>query len=349
MIIDLPKFIASEQPYWKELGELLNRMELQPDQRLTLDQTERFHYLFERTASDLARLGTFASEPETRRLLETLVGRAYGEIHESRQAGRRWNLRRWLFVQFPQTFRRHIRAFALSVAITLVGTVFGGAAIAFDPAAKAILMPFPHLQGPPEERVAAEEAATEGDPREEGKASFSAFLMTHNTQVAILTLALGVTWAAGTILILFSNGVMLGAVIVDYVRAGQSVFLTGWLLPHGSFEIPAILIAGQAGLVLGRALIGTRTRKPVTRRLREVSDDLITLIGGVAVMLIWAGFVESFFSQYHQPVIPYWAKILFGLVELTVLTLFLWKAGVESETKLLSTQANRLGHDPRSR
>ena len=103
-------------------------------------------------------------------------------------------------------------------------------------------------------------------------------------------------------------------------------------LPHGSFEIPAILIAGQAGLILGRALIGRGTRKNLAERLREISSDLVTLIGGVGVLLIWAGLVESFFSQYHEPVVPYATKIGFGLVELTVLTLFLWKSG--SKTKI---------------
>jgi uncharacterized membrane protein SpoIIM required for sporulation len=103
-------------------------------------------------------------------------------------------------------------------------------------------------------------------------------------------------------------------------------------LPHGSFEIPAILIAGQAGLLLGRALIGRGTRKHLAERLRGISSDLVTLIGGVGVLLIWAGLVESFFSQYHEPVVPYAAKIAFGLVELIVLCLFLWKSG--SKTKL---------------
>ena len=70
----------------------------------------------------------------------------------------------------------------------------------------------------------------------------------------------------------------------------------------------------------------------IAERLREISSDLVTLIGGVGVLLIWAGLVESFFSQYHEPVVPYMAKIAFGLVELTVLTLFLWKSG--SKTKL---------------
>ncbi len=326
MIIDLTKFISVEEPFWRELEEILKKMEERQDLSMNLEETERFHYLYERAASDLARLGTFASEPETRRYLESLVGRAYGEIHESRQKSKRFNPFTWFLVTFPQTFRRHFRAFALSAAITLVGVVFGGFALALDPDAKAILMPFEYLQGNPEDRVALEESA-ESDRLAGKKANFSAFLMTHNIQVAVTTLALGVTWAAGTILVLFSTGVMLGSIIVDYVRAGQTAFLTGWLLPHGSFEISAILIAGQAGLLLGRAMIGTGRRQSLRQRMRSISNDLVVLISGVALMLVWAGFVESFFSQYHQPVIPYWAKISFGIFELAGLILFFWKSG----------------------
>src|SRR5262249_55985142 len=131
------------------------------------------------------------------------------------------------------------------------------------------------------------------------KTAFSAFLMTHNTRVSIFTLALGMTWGVGTLLMLFYNGVILGAVTVDYVRAGQAKFLVGWLLPHGAIEIPAILIAGQAGLVLARALIGWGGRTPLRLRLRQAAPDVVTLIFGVAVLLIWAGFVEAFLSQYH--------------------------------------------------
>jgi uncharacterized membrane protein SpoIIM required for sporulation len=156
-------------------------------------------------------------------------------------------------------------------------------------------------------------------------------LMTHNTRVSVLTLALGMTWAVGTILLLFYNGVVMGAICVDYITDGQSAFLAGWLLPHGSVEIPAILIAGQAGLVLGGALIGWGKRTPLRERLRVVTPDLATLIGGVAVMLIWAGLIESFFSQYHEPVLPYAVKIGFGLIELGLLSVFLLRAGREPE------------------
>jgi uncharacterized membrane protein SpoIIM required for sporulation len=135
------------------------------------------------------------------------------------------------------------------------------------------------------------------------------------------------TMGFGTLVVLFYNGVILGAVVVDYVAAGETTFLLGWLLPHGTIEIPAILIAGQGGLVLGSALIGWRSRAPLRMRLRVVGPDLATLIGGVAILLVWAGLVESFFSQYHEPVVPYFAKIAFGLVELGLLVSFLMLSG----------------------
>ncbi|HWY32685.1 MAG TPA: stage II sporulation protein M, partial [Candidatus Acidoferrum sp.] len=155
----------------------------------------------------------------------------------------------------------------------------------------------------------------------------AAELMTHNTKISILTLALGMTWGVGTMIMLFYNGVILGAVAVDYVRAGETKFLLGWLMPHGVIEIPAILIAGQAGLLLAFALIGHGRRTPLRNRLREISGDVVTLIFGVGLMLVWAGFIEAFLSQYHEPVIPYEAKIAFGAVELVLLFLFLGKSG----------------------
>lgn len=331
MIIDLQRFIENERPCWAELEKMLTRLEGQTNLRMTLDELQRFHLLYEQTAADLAKITTFAAEPTTRRYLENLVARAYGEIHETREKRRRFFPLQWFFHTLPQTFRRHIRAFHLSVAITIVGCMFGGFAIAFDPDAKPVIMPFPHLLQDPAKRVAEEEHASH-DRMAGFKTGFSAELMTHNTRVSIFTFALGMTWGVGTILMLFYNGVILGAVAVDYIRAGQTKFLLGWLMPHGVVEIPAILIAGQAGLVLALALIGWGKRTPLRMRLREVTGDLMTLIFGVAVLLVWAGFIEAFLSQYHEPVIPYDFKIAFGLVELTLLWVFLSKSGSRSST-----------------
>jgi uncharacterized membrane protein SpoIIM required for sporulation len=326
VIIDLPRFLEAERRYWTELEALLIRWEDEPGHRPALAETRRFHYLYERTAADLARLATFASEPELRRFLESLVARAYAEIHETRAKPHRLAPVRWFTQTFPQTFRRQIQAFWLSVAVMTTGCLLGGLAVSVDPEAKAVILPFPQLQGNPAERVAAEESQT-ADPLSGVKATFSTALMTHNTKVALLTLALGMTWGVGTLILLFYNGVILGAVAVDYLLAGQGRFLMAWLLPHGSVEIPAILIAGQAGLVLAGALLGRGQRGSLGARLRAVAGDLLTLVGGISLLLVWAGAIEAFLSQYHEPMLPYAAKILLGLAEAVLLTLFLAMAG----------------------
>jgi uncharacterized membrane protein SpoIIM required for sporulation len=328
MIIDLQRFLAAEQPHWAQLERLLDKLEAEPNLRMSLDQLRHFHLLFERASADLARISTFSAEPATRRYLENLVARGYSEIHETRERQRRIRPLEWFFQTLPQTFRRHIRAFYFSLAITLAGCAFGGFALALDPDSKPALMPFSHLLQDPAQRVAEEESAT-SDRLSGHKSSFSAYLMTHNIKVSIFTLAMGMTWGVGTMILLFYNGIMLGAVAVDYVHAGQTKFLLGWLLPHGAIEIPAILIAGQAGLMLAVALIGWGKRVPLRARLRDISQDLVTLIFGVGLLLVWAGFVEAFLSQYHEPVIPYMAKIAFGLVELVLLFLFLGRSGLK--------------------
>src|SRR5437588_11983227 len=114
MIIDVPKFVASERDAWQELEKALERMENEPQVRLSLDEVRRFHFLYEKTSADLAKLSTFAFSPEIVRYLESLVARAYGEIHEGRDKQARPSFQRWLVAGFPNAFRRHFLAFALS-------------------------------------------------------------------------------------------------------------------------------------------------------------------------------------------------------------------------------------------
>jgi len=343
MIIDLQKFVSAERPYWAELESTLNRLENGSRRVQSLDEVRRFHYLYERTAAGLARVNTFAAEPDTRRYLESLVARAYGEVHETRDRQHRFSPWTWFFQTLPQTFRRHVRAFWLSVGITLLGAIFGGFAVAYDPEAKASVLPemFASHLGDPSERVAREERNP--DKASAGSmSSFSAQLMVNNIGVSIKAMALGMTWGIGTIIILFYNGIILGLVGVDYIMAGQTTFLLGWLLPHGVIEIPAILIGGQAGLMLGGALVGWGRRETMRARLRSITPDLVTLIFGVALMLVWAGLVESFFSQYHEPVLPYAVKIAFGFVELALLIVFLGRCGRGKEPSEDTVSSTRI-------
>lgn len=326
MIVDLPRFLTTGKPYWEELAAVLDDLEKHAERTLSIAEAKRFHYLYQRASGDLAKLSALPYEPEMRAYLEPLVARAYAEIHETREKPHRFSPITWFIQTFPQTFRRRKRAFAVSLTATMLGVMLGVLVMQLDLDSKRYILPFGHGEMTPTERVQQEEE-DHGERRADGKASFSAFLMTHNIKVSIFAMALGMTFGIGAMIVLFSNGVIMGAICYDYILDGQGEFLAGWLLPHGSIEIPAILIAGQAGLVLGATLIGRGDSVGIKTRLRAVLPDLCTLMGGVAVMLVWAGIVEAFLSQYHEPVLPYWLKTAFGTAELIALIVFLTYCG----------------------
>jgi uncharacterized membrane protein SpoIIM required for sporulation len=330
MIVNLEKFIREESAAWSQLEQILDRCARDPWRQMTLEEVRELDRLYQRASADLARLATFSAEPETRRYLENLVARAYAEVYGAKREAARFRPWKWFVTTWPQTFRRHFRAFALASLLMVAGAIFGGLTMAFDPPSKEVLMPFEHLQERPSDRV-AREMDRKGEHLDGQKASFSGMLMTHNTQVALTSMALGMSWGVGTLLLMFYNGIGVGAIVVDYVADGHTRFLLGWLLPHGVVELPAVLVGGQAGFVLAGALLGRGQRRRLSERLRAVAPDVVTLCFGAALMLVWAGVVEAFLSQYHEPVIPYSAKIAFGVVEGCVLLWFLARVGREAQ------------------
>ena len=48
MIIDLPRFVGAEKPYWDELAGALDQIETEPERRMPLAEVRRLHYLYER-------------------------------------------------------------------------------------------------------------------------------------------------------------------------------------------------------------------------------------------------------------------------------------------------------------
>ena len=322
MIVDIERFVMQARPRWQELEISLQTFERDRFHRPSVEQSLRLFDLYQQCAADLARL---EAQPEIAAYLEALVARAYSQIHSVRGRSR-FEPFRWLTHTFPCTLRRQWRALALAAGLFLLGCMAGVALLELDADAKAVIMPFPHLLNDPAERVRQEEK-DRGKQIAGNQMRFSAYLIANNISVAFLSVAAGMTFGVGTILMLFSNGLDLGAVCVDYINAGQGKFLAGWLLPHGAIEIPALLVASQAGLLLASALVGARRRESRVDRLRSISKDVFTLSCGAAAMLVWAGLIEAFISQYHAPVLPYAVKIAFGLVELALLTWFFLRSG----------------------
>jgi uncharacterized membrane protein SpoIIM required for sporulation len=102
--------------------------------------------------------------------------------------------------------------------------------------------------------------------------------------------------------------------------AGQ---LSSFVVPHGVLELPAIFIAGGAGLLVAKGLLfpGTLPRR---ESLALEGGRAMRLALGIIPLLIVAGTVEGFVSP--TDLAPHW-KYLLGAGLFTLLILFVTRKG----------------------
>ena len=84
-----------------------------------------------------------------------------------------------------------------------------------------------------------------------------------------------------------------------FVGAGLLPDLVAWLMVHGTTELFAILLAGAAGIHVGRA-IAFPGDAAVLDAAAEAGRRAALVMTGVVVMLIVAAVLEGFFRQLVQ-------------------------------------------------
>jgi len=325
--MDLNTFIQKRRPQWKRLEELLIAVDSRGLRGLSVVEARQFAQLYRDVSSDLVRARSLTANPELLEYINDLVARTYGHIY----APRRFSLASifWFFVRdYPRLVRREFVAIALAAGIFFGGAAFGAGAMLLDPSAGAYLLPKQHLHLDPSERVKQLEGQMEKgeEMTADQQAYFSAYLFTHNIQVTFLAFVLGLTFSVGTLIVLFYNGLMIGALAVNYHADGVGLFFWAWILPHGVPELTSIFIAGGAGLILGRALWqpGRRSRAAA---LKLHAGRAVKLILGTAPVLVVAGLIEGSISQMHAPVMPYGVKLAFAGVMAVCLAVYFGLVG----------------------
>jgi uncharacterized membrane protein SpoIIM required for sporulation len=148
----------------------------------------------------------------------------------------------------------------------------------------------------------------------------SSAIMTNNITVSFFTFAYGITAGIGTVAMLVFNGVMLGVVGTACWLHEMSLSLWSFVAPHGVLELPAIFIAGGAGLRLAQGLLfpGLLSRRD---SLAKAGTDAIRLLVGIIPMLIIAGTIEGFVSP--SGISPAWKFTLAGAIA-TIFFLYLF-------------------------
>ncbi len=290
------RFRQQREPDWKRLELIVTRMEKGRLRRLSDADLLELPVLYRTVASSLSVARETSLDSATLGYLESLVQRAWFLVY-----GPRTTLLAWLGRFFGGEWSRAVRAIApeLLVALTLMvaGTVIGWLLCAQDPDWYFSLLPA-ELAGDRVPGASAEilRKGLFGNDGQPGLSVFAASLFSHNAGIAILCFALGFAFGIPPLLLLVQNTTMLGAILWLYAGQGLTFEISGWLAVHGTTELFAILLAGGAGLHVGRSMAfpGDQSLLEATA---AAGQRAAVVMAGVVVMLLIAGLLEGFARQ----------------------------------------------------
>ncbi|MCX7679029.1 MAG: stage II sporulation protein M [Spirochaetes bacterium] len=151
------------------------------------------------------------------------------------------------------------------------------------------------------------------------RSALSLYVWFHNSIVAINCWALGIIFGLGTVSVLFYNGTMLGALCAVYYANGHFLDFISLIMIHGSLELPAIVIAGGAGIALGFSLIRP-TRMSRLDAIRKEALRSLKVLGGVLWLLLIAAIFEGLITPLKLPVNE---RIVIVLINMVLLGLYI--------------------------
>ena len=285
------------------------------------DELRELALLYRQTAADLATAREHRADAQLAAYLNQLLGRAHNLVYSASPRRPRQIVGFYTRI-FPEVFRSTWRYTAAATGIFLLGSLLGIALCLADPGFERFLLGG-HMMDTIERREMWTHSIVAVKPLA------SSAILTNNLSVAFAAFAMGITAALGTAWIMFFNGVLISVVGAACYRAGMSMALWSFVAPHGSLELPAIFIAGGAGLLLGRGLIAPGTL-PRGDALRLHAATAVRLLLGVIPLLVVAGAIEGFVSPVGiSPAV----KFVIGASMFILLAVYLLRAGTQSRPR----------------
>lgn len=280
------QFIRQSQEKWREFEQALNGNYRDPEQ---------LSELFVQTTDDLSYSRTFYPNRSVRVYLNDLAQRSFLRIYRASPAPVQ---RLWLFWtdELPQIVYESRQAFRLSLGVFLGAILIGVFSCAMDSEFLPVILGDDYVE-------MTRENIRSGDPMAvyKQRGAFNMFLAItfNNVFVAFLTFLAGLLMGLGTLVILINNGVMLGAFQYFFYEQGLfwESFLTIWI--HGTLEISSIVLAGAAGITMGRGLAFPGTYTRLQSFQRSARRGLKILLGTVPIFVI-AGLLESYLTRHTE-------------------------------------------------
>jgi uncharacterized membrane protein SpoIIM required for sporulation len=311
--MNIQRWIARREPNWKRLDALLKQVEKRGLKSLPAAEIKELASLYRSASADLARARTNQVGVTLVQDLQALTSRGYTQIYQGSRR-QEWqsalDFYRWGFPALVQETWVYI---ALATVCFLAGALVAWWFAWQDPTFLSLLVPGELLTKVRDKGELWMGSIVGIEPLA------STQIMTNNLSVSFGAIAGGMTAGLYTLFLLLFNGLSIGAVATLVGQNNLAYPFWAFVFPHGSLELPAIFLAGGAGLLIARGLVfpGQYRRADA---LRLYGTKAAQLTYGIVPMLIIAGMIEGFFSP--SPVIPSAFKYLVGMGIFTLLLIY---------------------------
>lgn len=311
--MNIQRWIARREPNWKRLDALLRQVEKKGIASLQASEIGDLASLYRSVAADLARAKTNNVGNILVQDLQKLTSRAYNQIYQGSRRQEWEAVREFVRWGFPAVVQETFGYTAVATAIFFLAALIAWWFAWQDPVFLSLVVPEKLISQVRDRQelwmgsiVGIEPLASSG-------------IMINNISVSFGAVGGGITAGAYTIFLMAFNGLLIGAIAALVAQHNLAYPFWAFVFPHGSLELPAIFLAGGAGLLIGRAILfpGKYRRADA---LKVYSLQAAQLLFGIVPMLIIAGTIEGFFSP--SPVVPSAIKYVTGIVLFTLLVIY---------------------------
>ncbi|MEP3421417.1 MAG: stage II sporulation protein M [Erythrobacter sp.] len=290
------RFRLEREGDWTRLEEIVVSMEKGGLRRVDDEDLLALPTLYRTAASSLSVARETSLDAATLNYLESLVQRAWFQVYGPRKGFFSW-FREFLFGGWSRAVREIWLDICIALFVMVAGAIVGWLLVVQDTdwyyRLVSIQMADTRVPGASKDVLLETLEVTENA---DGLSTFAASLFSNNAGVCILAFALGFAFGVPSLMLLVHNMAMLGAMLWLFAEAGLMTEFSAWLSVHGTTELFGILLAGAAGLHIGRSMAFPGDRSVLEAASESGRRSAVVMVG-VVIMMVIAALLEAFPRQ----------------------------------------------------
>ncbi|MCF4101837.1 stage II sporulation protein M [Gillisia sp. M10.2A] len=288
-------FVRQNKDKWLNFEKELHNKKLLAPSKISA------HYL--EITQDLSYAKTFYPQSNTTSYLNELAVKAHQKIYTNKkESGNVF----WKFYakDFPKMFYTHQKQLLISFLIFLIFVSVGIFSAANDAAFVRAILGDAYVN-------MTLENIEKNDPmavyKKMGELDMFLGITINNIRVALMAYSLGILAGIGTAYVLMQNAIMLGSFQYFFYANGMLWESARTIWIHGTIEISVIIIAGCAGLVVGKSILFPETYTRLSSFINGVKNGLKIVLSTIPFFIV-AGFLEGFVTRRTE--MPDWLAIV---------------------------------------